>query len=188
MTAEKVEMAILDASGLSLNVYKRATKLPRGISVSGRIHTILSMHKMTASPDGTSNYAKDVVAVDRNGEVLPMFAKGVIRKNLDRTKFRVSFDAAVAKSSVRDTAMLASVAESMELMFPVPLDDYKKVFSTREAPLTAAGKRKAILHWVGAHLRKSPSGGSVVKSHARGVDEFTWGGIKTRVGFNKGPD
>lgn len=51
------------------------------------------------------------------------------------------------------------------------------LFASRTAPVTAGGRRAALLHWVRAHMRASRTGlDHDVRRHLRGVRSFAWHG------------
>jgi hypothetical protein len=89
--------------------------------------------------------------------------------------------ASIIEDANRSGAMLATVKDAREIMFPVPIADYKKVFADREGP-KIGDRRKAIVHWVARHLRKSTRGNEcVVNKHLRGVQEFSVDGLLVRL-------
>lgn len=55
-------------------------------------------------------------------------------------------------------------------------------FNLRTAPVTTAGRRKALQHWVKEHSRNRSAPEPVeVKGHLRGVHEFNWLGLACRI-------
>lgn len=58
----------------------------------------------------------------------------------------------------------------------------KSLFYARQAPLTAAGRRRPILHWVQSHRRRLKQGIDVdVRKHLRGIDEFEMDSFNFRI-------
>lgn len=60
----------------------------------------------------------------------------------------------------------------------IPLEEAKSVFSKRIKVKTPSGRTKPILHWVKAHRRVN---GSNVKTHWRGLREFTIDGMDVQI-------
>lgn len=73
------------------------------------------------------------------------------------------------------------------VVFSVPDSDFKTFFSDR-IPVIQNGIKKRILHWVKAHQRtREGGGGSFVKTHLRGLTDFTWNGTNVKIrldGYN----
>lgn len=163
---------------------RKLAKLPRRVAIFGRPSHVYEMHfRETPRTGGTTNYVKRVVAFSKAGGFLPVKVEGRILGG--EAEYRQAMIALSLKEDhFRKNVMRASVADSVELMFPVPIDDYQKVFSEREGPFTSGGRRKQIVHWVAQHLRRSPSLGAApvqVAAHVRGVREFAVDGLRVRI-------
>jgi hypothetical protein len=64
----------------------------------------------------------------------------------------------------------------------VTVDVVRSLFYARTAPMSEAGRRRPILHWVQAHQRRTRLGTSVdIAKHMRGVTEFEMGGFPFRI-------
>lgn len=58
----------------------------------------------------------------------------------------------------------------------------KSLFYAREAPITDAGRKRPILHWVRCHKRRLAAGIDVdISKHLRGVTEFDMGGFGFKI-------
>lgn len=58
----------------------------------------------------------------------------------------------------------------------------KSLFYARQAPRAVGGRRRPILHWVSAHLRRLRLGAEVeISRHLRGVTEFDMDGFGFRI-------
>lgn len=139
-------------------------------------------HYRTYFFKGEDVYFKGVVAFTENGEFTPVKTRrhqGFVGGK--REYQQAILLASLNEDSHRGNAMLASVRDAIELRFPVPIDDYQRLFIDREAPLKN-GKKKAIIHWVSQHLRNKKAGDIVkVKRHTRGVSDIVIDGIKISI-------
>jgi hypothetical protein len=82
----------------------------------------------------------------------------------------------------RTNTMLASFTEHVQIKMPVAIDNYKEIFIGRKAPLTQKGRKKAIIHWVAAHMRDTKNRKCCeVKRHIRGIQEFEIDGMKIKI-------
>ena len=69
-----------------------------------------------------------------------------------------------------------------KLNFGVKEDHIRSLFISRDAPMTKAGRRNPILHWVNAHKRLSKSDELYdVRKHLRGHEEFDMGGFHFKI-------
>jgi len=92
--------------------------------------------------------------------------------------------ASIIEDVGRTGCFTASVQDSAGVIFPVPYGAQVELFQLRDGPYTPGGRRKAILHWVAKHLRRSGNKESPVKEHMRGVHEFTVDGLMIRLSAN----
>jgi hypothetical protein len=142
------------------------------------------MHTRFVDSRGNGDYYKRLIPIDKTGR--PLFAKiqghSVCAPNKEGEMLIIC--SSVIEDAHRANAMLAAVKDATEIKFPVPLDEYKELFSDREGPYNGA-RKKAIVHWVAKHLRSSTRGKShAVKQHTRGVQEFKIDGLRVRLSPN----
>jgi len=161
----------------------RKTKKPLNVSTIGKASFWYEMHFRDISFDNKQTYSRAVVPINNNGK--PLLAK--LQKswtcNSNMMKYFI-YLSSVIEDSFRPNAMLATVKDSTEIIFPVPLDDYKNIFLDREGPMSGA-RKKAIIHWVAKHIRKSKKGNSHnVKKHTRGVDNIIVDGLNINIQAN----
>ena len=171
------EVMAMDGSKLKWFGYRRMKKAPKSVSTLGKVDMWYEAHIRMVTKDGNGDYAKRVIPISKSGK--PMIGKiqgnFVCDPMIDGRSFILS--ASMIEDSLRSGTMLASVKDSTEIKFPVPIDDYKDVFSFRDGPM-AGSRRKSIIHWVAGHLRSSNKGiEHKVKKHVRGVQEFTIDGL-----------
>lgn len=178
---DEAEVMMLHGDTLKWRGYRRLRRAPKEVACLGRATHWYEMHMRFVTNNGAGEYYKRVVPIDRNGK--PLLAKvqghNVCAPN-EEGKMLV-LCASVIEDAHRANTMLAAVKDATEIKFPVPVDDYKDIFSDRDGPMTG-GRRKAIIHWVKKHLRQSTLGKQhEVKRHTRGVQEFTFDGLRIRL-------
>lgn len=148
--------------------FKKLHKAPKSVWVSSPGATLYEVHQRVVHPDGTSAYLKHIAAVSKAGRAIPCVVIGS-RGAGGMAGEKVILAASIIEDAHRTGVLTAEVRDTASVVFPVPMGDHKKLFATREAPLTPAGKRKAILHWVREHIR----GG--VGSYAKRQRALAWG-------------
>ena len=178
---DEAEVVVLDGETLKWRGYRRLRRAPKGVACLGRATHWYEMHFRFVTGSGAGEYYKRVVPIDRNGKPLLATVQGnsVCNPRLEGEMLVIC--ASVIEDAHRANTMLAAVKDATEIKFPVPLDDYKEVFSERDGPMNGA-RRKAIVHWVARHLRHSTRGNEfAVMKHTRGVQEFTIDGLRIRL-------
>jgi hypothetical protein len=158
-----------------------ATKLPRGIAATGRVHFWAAMHSRRINDNGTQAYHSTLVPFSRSG--LPLAAHrngGWICTPHDAGKEAI-VACSLAEDATRPTALLASVTESVELIFPVDATAYLEAFALRDRTANEVDRRRALLHWVSKHLRHTRKGPRDVKRHMRGAHEFSISGLRVKL-------
>jgi hypothetical protein len=167
---------------------KKINKKPESITFLGKPDVFYEVHSRNYYINGNKQYVNCFMALDKNGKVLPSFTKRTKDVQVPNfveimNKFIVYFCSAI-EDAHRTNAMLAQVKDQVEIIFPVPLDNYKEIFSNRDKQPNEI-RRKSILHWVSKHLRKKPpSGLTLIKRHTRGIDEFTVDGLSVKISAN----
>lgn len=160
---------------------KRTTKRDKSVSVLGKPFAWYEFHVRFIASNGAETYLKRIIPVNKNGCALPAKIQGqfVCSPRYEGETFNLI--ASVIEDAHRANTMLAKISEECEIKLPVPVDDYKAMFFDRDGPMANA-KKKAIIHWVAKHLRKSTKGNMhEVKRHVRGVDKITIDGITISI-------
>ena len=173
-------MIVKDTLTVKWTGFRRLKKPPEHVVCLGKADIWYEHHYREYTQGGKPFYQKRLAIFDKNGRPLPAkkYSHWVSYDNGIDTILHAS----LIEDALRAESMLATISDVSELKFPVPLDSYKELFIIRDAPLTTAGRKKAILHWVAKHLRTSPKGKeSQVKAHTRGVDTFDLAGIKVTL-------
>jgi len=179
---DQTEIAMLMPSGsLKWLGFRRMARKPKGLAYLGKASHFYEYHFRLVHQNGQGAYIKRIVVLNHKGDVLPAKIGGefLCSPSQEGTSFYIA--ASMVEDAHRANTMLAAVKDATELKFSVPLDDYKAMFSGREAPMAGA-RRKAIIHWVAKHLRRSHAGNPYeVKRHVRGVDEITIDGLRIHI-------
>jgi len=165
----------------------RKTKKQKGVAVLGTPDVFYEVHYRDIRPDGNGLYQKRLVPLDKKGN--PLAAKiqnAFVCSPYHEGEYLITA-CSIIEDAHRTNSMLASFRDGVELKLPVPLDDYKEVFFNREAPLIKNRKR-AIIHWVANHIRKSKLGKShKVCRHTRGVKDILIDGMVVNIQPNGVP-
>ena len=178
---EETEVVCFGGGLFKWRGFRQLKKTPRGVACFGKASHWYEMHERLVAPSGRGDYIKRLVALDKNGVPLPTQIQGhwVCIPRIEGATLILC--ASVIEDAHRANTMLAAVKDATEIMFPVPLDDYMDVFSDRDGPMNGA-RRKAIVHWVAKHLRRSVKRNEhEVKRHTRGVQEFVIDGLRVRL-------
>lgn len=181
----KSEFAIMTDDRVKWTCFKRIKKAPRGVWVSSPGATLYECHYREIFANGLSTYFKRVVGVSSRGKPVACIVQGSHGEGAKHESGMLIMGASIIEDAHRSGAFLATVSEDASIRFPVPIGEHRDVFALRDAPLTKAGRRKAILHWVSGHMRKTARGESKVKTHLRGVREFTADGLTVRLEPNE---
>lgn len=180
---DEEEVMLMKPGGMVWAGFRRIKKPPRGVSFLGRPAFWYEVHRREVNADGSGNYWKQLLPLSKTGAMIPAIYGGVALCN-EHLAGVLYLSASIIEDSKRSHAMLAAVKDAAEIKFPVPIDDYKDVFSDRDGPMNGA-RKKAIIHWVAQHMRHSTRGNEhEVKRHTRGVQEFTIDGLRIRLSPN----
>ena len=165
--------------------FRRVKKKPKGVAVMGKPDYFYEYHYRDIRENGSNLYNKRFIPIDKKGR--PLIAK--IQNQFICAPAVEGVYLCLACSMIEDAhrsnAMLASFEDGVKVYVPVPLDNYQEIFFDREAPLIR-GKKKAIIHWVAKHIRKSKMGNwHTVKKHVRGVKDIVIDGMTVNISPNR---
>lgn len=181
---DEQEVMLIKPGGIVWCGFRRIVKPPRRLLFVGRPEFLYEVHRREINHDGTGKYMKQLLPLSKKGEMIHAFFNGVPLCN-NHIACVMYLSASLIEDAERGNAMLAAVKDATEIKFPVPIDDYKDVFSDRDGPMNGA-RKKAIIHWVAQHMRHSTRGNEhEVKRHTRGVQEFTIDGLRIRLSPNQ---
>jgi len=167
--------------------FRQLPKKPKGLTYFGKASHFYEFNYRHVYTAGKRKEVRSIMVLDKLGKIIPT-TMAVLHgstlsdsKGLEHTHNILCRACGIIEDAHRSNAMLATVKDGKEIKFPVPLDDYKEVFSNRDAPL-ANGKKKAIVHWVAKHLRQTPTGKTTtVKKHVRGVKDIMVDGLTINI-------
>jgi hypothetical protein len=185
---------------------KREAKLPRGIApiVNGGVHyslfmmweQVCSRRERNMLGEKSKRFYKEFVTVSKDGRVLPCPIEGCARRYRPESVFKVCGTlcniAAAAINATSDARYLWMVETSetvvgkgcirTPLRLGVSPEHVKSLFYARSLPVTESGRKRPILHWVRAHLRRLEAGIDIdVRRHLRGIDRFDMGGLPFEI-------
>ncbi len=178
------EVALVAENGMTLkwSGYKRRKKPVKGVVCIGKPDIWYEQHyrEFSLLPNRKPICQKRVAVFTKEGSLLYAKKNSHIVSDGDIA----ILNASIIEDATRANSMLACVSDAVTIKFPVPYDSYKELFIVRDSPLTEAGKRKAILHWVCSHMRSGRKKDHLVKQHTRGINSFSMGGIRIEISPN----
>lgn len=180
----EAEVAIMKDGYCQWAGYRRLNKAPRNIWISGKAGAIYEVHWRIIYADGRSTYHRRCAAVSPKGLPLTCLIQGTRNPSGGMENHGIVLAASVIEDAQRTGCFSASVQDTAGIVFPVPYGGQMELFRLREGPNTPGGRRKAILHWVAKHIRRSCKSETTVREHMRGVHEFTVDGLKVKLSAN----
>jgi hypothetical protein len=130
------------------------------------------------------------VCVMQDGRILPIApSEGWVDGRRVGVLGGVCGTVAVAINAVNDARHVWNIDTSEEIVgIKTPLrlgvspEHVKSLFYARNLPITETGRKRPILHWVRAHLRRLREGIDVdISKHLRGITAFGMGGFAFRI-------
>ena len=166
---------------------------PRGVVAFGG-HTPLSVtylyNEDSKHFDKSLSTFTRYVSVAPNGAVIPCVMPQYQQIGKESKMFSAMCrDAAFCVNTNADARFVWHVQTSKDVIgnngtkikLGVSEEHVKSLFYAREAPLSAAGRLRPILHWVNSHQRRLEKGIDInIREHLRGIDKFEMGDF----GFN----
>lgn len=195
---ERCEVAMLDSGA---NTYKwmgwEQIERPRNVSpgFGRKVAYWYLAHMRHFHVGGRATYNRMILALDSQGQSVPFFINGQRAYSPENHKtVRQTFGIAVsivldARRANTFLVSMTDVKEDMTLRFPIAEKGVQSLLALRDDPRLANGRRKAILHWVSAHLRAIPGTNrevfTTVREHLRGVTECEMGGFRFHITPNQ---
>ena len=180
---KSAEIAIVGDGTISWLGFRRIHRTPKNVWVGSPGATLYQVHQRCVMPNGNSVYHKNIAAISKTGKPVPCTVVGT-KGSGGMVGSHVVIAASVIEDAHRSGVLTAEVADSAGIVFPVPLGEHKDLFALRDAPLTPAGRRKAILHWVSSHIRGNSVEVQKVKAHWRGARDLVIGGMSVKLSTN----
>lgn len=178
------EMAVIRPDCALWAGFRPLRKLPRGVWVGARRPSLYEMHVRRIEVDGRSHYLRRIAALDSAGRATPVLFEGSSGDSGIADSRQLVACASVIEDAHRAHALTATISEATSIVLPVPIGEHRDLFALRDAPLTAAGRRKAILHWVAKHTRRTTDSKTDVRAHWRGTREMVIDGLTVRLATN----
>lgn len=184
---------------------RRVAKLPRGIYTTDNRKSIIYEVTITKTLKNGHSTARDVrkdSILDVDVSYFTISENGDVETTIDTSKLRWFATTSDAYNGARYGAGALSIladrkylwmVESTEksgihpnvnatVQFGVEEPYIKSLLYARSLPMTAAGRKRPILHWVQAHKRMIELGSEIdVGKHLRGVDSLEMGGLNFSI-------
>ena len=189
LLGNKCETALMGDDYVKWIGLRRLRKAPRGCWASVMRPTWYEYHFMLMRSDGTATYDRDVIALKADGNPAKVMFQGFGTRggHVDETSAICAITAAsLVEDAHRPGALLATISDGTSVLVPVPTGEHRELFALRDAPLTNAGKRKAILHWVTKHTRATRQERVNVSEHWRGTRTLSIDGLRVTLAPNVG--
>jgi hypothetical protein len=187
LLGNKSEVALMGDDYVKWIGLRKLNKAPRGCWASVMRPTWYEYHFMLIRSDGTATYDRDVIALKSDGNPAKVMFQGFGTRggHVDESSAICAITAAsLVEDAHRPGALLATVSDGASVLVPVPTGEHKELFALRDAPLTKAGKRKAILHWVVRHTRATKQERVNVSEHWRGTRTLSIDGLSVMLAPN----
>jgi hypothetical protein len=183
---ESSEIVLLSDGMVKWSGYRKLKKRPHNVWVSSPNASLYEWHYREIYLNGMESYGKRIVAFSKHGRPVTALVSGS-KGGAGNDSLYAVFAASVIEDAHRPNVLKATVKDSTSLVFPVPLGEHKEIFALRDAPLTASGRKKAILHWVKKYTRKNVNVVADVKQHWRGVREIEIDNFSIKLEETKSP-
>jgi hypothetical protein len=196
MLMSKEEQVEFFVPRFTWTLFRRIKKLPRGIHTVGFVRrpVHIECHNRTIMADGgiaasyvtlfTIDYHRNIalpVSIERFRTTLADYSEAGIRREIDRINKLFSCFAAAISNPPDPSLWKLQIKESARCWFAHDEHCVKELCDLRDGPLVG-NRRKAVLHWVADHLRRTPNGNYVdVQKHLRGISEFNIDGINFNI-------
>lgn len=185
------EVVMINSDRLKWLGFRRLNKVPRGVWVAKPGSSIYEYHYREVFNDGRNVYHRRVAAIDKHGHPVQTIIVGSSGSPHQTGPEGVALvmAASVIEDCNRSGAIRCELTDHNTIIAPVPMGAHKPLFAMRDGPMTGAGRRRAILHHVVGHARRSTRGNlHDVRDHFRGVTEFDVDGLHVRLSANDKSD
>lgn len=180
LIGDYAEVALLAGDCVKWSAFRKLAKRPRNIFVCGSGADLYEYHLRFIYPDGRNTYWKRVAAISKNGNPVRVIIEGTKDQGGTPDGTWLIGAASLIEDAMRPGVFQATITDHVGITFPVVQGEHLDVFHLRDGPYSGS-RRKALLHWVAQHVRKTTGGKHVVKAHLRGVHEFEIDGLKVKL-------
>lgn len=185
------EVVMLIGDSIKWIGLRRLHKAPKGVWIANPKASIYEYHYREAFADGRNIYNKRVAAVDKHGRPVNTIIVGShgAPHPVGPDGVAIIMAASVIEDCNRAGAIRCELTDHNTIIAPIQMGAQKPLFAMRDGPMTGAGRRRAILHHVIGHARRSTRGNlHDVRDHFRGVTEFDVDGLHVRLSANDKSD
>lgn len=169
--------------------FTKLNNVPRGYAAFGSYDSVWQFDFVgTATSNLKAEHIQMVMAV-KNRKVVVLYPVQTPRQILtmfrQRDNKKASESFAVSSSVLEDYALNqfwhVDITDTVTISTYAKERDVKSFLDIRTAPITKAGQRKSVLHWVSGHRRKIGDKTTEVVKHLRGLDHFELGGFDVAI-------
>lgn len=178
------EVALVYEDGVRWVGVQKLSKRPRNLWVASPGCDLYAMHTRDIGQSGSDFYGVRVAAINKSGRPVVTSIQGTRDAGSNAFFNQLVLAASVIEDNHRSGTFLAKVSDSVGLAFAVPDGDHVELFKLRDGPYQGS-RRKAIMHWVAGHVRKTATKDAKVREYLRGVTEFDIDGLHVRLEANQ---
>lgn len=175
------EIALIDVDRIKWSCFRKLSKRPRGIWIEKPGASLYEYHSRWIYPNGKSDYAKRVAAIDKNGKPVRVIIEGTKNQSgMVPDGLALIIASSIIEDSHRPGAFTATIRDSVGVILPIEQGHHLELFKLRDGPI-AGNRKRPLLHWVAKHIRRNQSEEWGIKSHLRGVHEFSIDGMHVKL-------
>lgn len=155
---------------------RKVNRLPVGVAFPpGRNVAYYELTRFAPQDSGGVEAVKEYFAIRPTGEC-------VFRKGGKRTDAAWGSKCLGFFTDARFLWNVHAVEGKARAAFGVHEEQIKSLFYSRSLPMTSAGRKRPILHWVSAHRRRINRGIDIdINKHLRGADSFVMDGTMFKI-------
>lgn len=186
---ERAEVVMMTSDRVKWSGFRRLRNTPRGVWLGAARPVLYELHYREVLQSGYSVYQQRVAALDKSGRPVPVViigSRGAPGQLGNAEAQQLIMAASVIEDCHRAGAIRCTLTDCNTLIAPIPNGAQKALFALRDGPHTGKGRKRAILHYVMRHARKSTQGNEhAVSEHFRGVTQFTFDGMSVTLAANE---
>lgn len=180
LLGNQAEIALVAPDCVKWSAFKKLSKRPRNVFVCATGADLYEYHLRFIYQDGRNTYWKRVAAISKDGEPVRTIIEGTRDQGGMPDGMYLILAASMIEDAMRPRVFQATVTDHVSVTFPVPDGDHLDLFRLRDGPYSG-NRRKALLHWVAKHVRRTSSDEHAVKAHLRGIHDFEIDGLKVKL-------
>lgn len=148
---------------------------PKGFTSFVTHGAFFESHYREIGQDGEKYINNPAVYKEGKAWILSRDSKWLRSQDARRCSLEIAQTIAIQQGIIEDAASLwtAEITYNGQTVIVGTYEErLKELTDLRDGPMSASGKRKAILHWVSSHIRALPKKDVKVSAHPRGLQDF----------------